>query len=180
MHLQLNGRTTMNAAAEKVWRILAHEFGNIGQFASAIPESKAVTDIPAPEGAQVAGRVCTTSVPGVDAVRETFTYYDEQSMRFGYEPTEGRPWFVKRAENHWVVRSLGPDTSVVESRAELEMNLFPGVFLAPLVKLFMGRVGAQFSEELRYYVEHDQPHPRKLRAQQKQMQKAAHARSSGR
>jgi hypothetical protein len=173
MHLHLNGQTTINAPAYKVWRVLAHEFSNIGQYASAIAESKAVTDIPAPEGAEVGGRVCTTTVPGVDAVRETFTYYDEQCMRFGYKPTAGQPWFIKRAENHWVVRSLGPDTSVVESRAELEMRLFPGVFLAPLVKLFMGRVGARFSEELKYFVEHDQPHPHKLKAQQKQMQKAS-------
>ena len=62
---------------------------------------------------------------------------------------------------------------MVESRAELEMRLFPGVFLAPLVKLFMGRVGARFSEELKYFVEQDQPHARKLKAQQKQMQKAS-------
>jgi hypothetical protein len=61
----------------------------------------------------------------------------------------------------------------VESRAELELSLFPGVFLAPLVKLLMRRIGAQFSEELKYYVEHDQPHPRKLKAQQKHVQKAA-------
>jgi hypothetical protein len=93
-------------------------------------------------------------------------------MRFGYQATEGRPWFLKRAENHWVVRALGPQTSVVESRAELDVGLFPGVFLAPLLKLLMGRVGAQFSEELKYYVEHDQPHPRKLKAQQKHVQKA--------
>jgi hypothetical protein len=173
MQLQFKGQRRINAPAYKVWRVLAHEFGNIGQFASAIPASKVVTDIPAPEGAQVAGRVCTTNVPGVAAVRETFTYYDEQSMRFGYEATEGRPWFVKRAENHWVVRPLGADTSVVESRAELEMRLFPGVFLAPLVKLFMGRVGVRFFEELKYFVEHDQPHPRKLKAQQKHVQKAS-------
>jgi len=37
----------------------------------------------------------------------------------------------------------------------------------------MGRVGARFSEELKYFVEHDQPHPRRLKAQQKQMQKAS-------
>ena len=91
MHLHLNGQTTINAPADKVWRVLAHEFGNIGQYASAIAESKAVTDIPAPKGAEVGGRVCTTTVPGVDAVRETFTYYDEQSMRFGYNQPKASP-----------------------------------------------------------------------------------------
>ena len=165
MHLQLNGQTTINAAAQDVWRVLAHEFGSVGQWASSIPESQAVADIPALGGAEVAGRVCATAVPGFSAVREIFTYYDEHTMRFGYEPTEGRPWFITRAENHWRVRSLGPQMSMVESRAELDMPLFPALFLAPLVKFFMGRVAAQFFEELKYVVEHGQPHPRKLKAQ---------------
>src|SRR5262245_52421075 len=118
-------------------------------------------------------RVCATAVPGFDAVREQFTYYDEQAMHFAYQATDGHPFFIKRAENHLAVRSLGPETSIVESRAEVELSLVPGVFLAPLLKFLMGRVAAQFFEELKYYVEHDQPHPRKLKAQQKQMQKAA-------
>ena len=70
-----------------------------------------------------------------------------------------------------MVRSLGPHTSLVETRAEIDVSLFPGLLLAPLLRLQMGRVGAQSLEELKYYVEHDQPHPRKLKARQKQVQK---------
>ncbi len=172
MHIQLKGHITINASAKKVWRVLAHDFGNIGQWASAIPASQAVPDLPAPEGAAVGGRVCSTAVPGFGDVQEQFTYYEEQSMRFGYKATEGRPAFLKHAENHWVVRSLGPTTSVVEARAEIDVRLFPGWFLAPLLKLQMGRAGVQLFEELKYYVERDQLHPRKLKAQQKQVQKA--------
>jgi Polyketide cyclase / dehydrase and lipid transport len=171
MHLQLKSHMTINASAKKVWRVLAHDFDTIGQWASAIPTSQAVTDLSAPAGAQVGGRVCATAVPGFADVQETFTYYDEPSMRFGYQATEGRPWFLKHAENHWVVRSLGPHTSLVEARAELDVSLFPGLFLAPLLKLHMGRVGVRSFEELKYYVEHDQPHPRKLKTQQKHVQK---------
>src|SRR5919198_3597574 len=123
MRIHLNNQMTISAPAQKVWRVLAHEFANIGQWVSAIPHSQAVTDVPAPDGAQVAGRVCATAVPGFDAVREQFTYYDEQAMRFAYQATDGRPFFIKRAENHLAVRSLGPETSVVESRAELDVSL---------------------------------------------------------
>ena len=94
-------------------------------------------------------------------------------MRFAYQAAEGRPWFLKHAENHWMVRSLGPTASLVEARAEIDVSLFPGLFLAPLFKLHMGRTGVQSFEELKYYVEHDQPHLRKLKAQQKQVQKEA-------
>jgi hypothetical protein len=111
-------------------------------------------------------------VPAFAAVREQFTYYDEQAMRFGYAATEGRPWFITHAENHWQVRALGPNRSVVEAQAELELRLFPAVLLAPLLKLVMRRTGAQFSEELKYFIEHDQAHLRKLKAQQQQVHKA--------
>jgi len=173
MHLQLKNHMTINASAEKVWRVLAHEFASIGQWASSIPTSQALPDLPAPAGAEVGGRVCSTAVPGFGDVQEHFTYYDEPSMRFVYQAAEGRPWFLKHAENHWMVRSLGPTTSLVKARAEIDVSLFPGLFLAPLFKLQMGRTGVQSFEELKYYVEHDQPHPRKLKAQQKQVQKEA-------
>jgi hypothetical protein len=35
----------------------------------------------------------------------------------------------------------------------------------------MSRIGAQSLEELKYYVERDQPYPRKLKTQQKHVQK---------
>jgi hypothetical protein len=73
MHLHLKSQLTINAPAEKVWRILAHEFDTIGQWASAVPASQAVADLPAPAGAQVGGRVCATAVRGFAAVQETFT-----------------------------------------------------------------------------------------------------------
>jgi hypothetical protein len=173
MHLQLKSHMTISAPAEKFWRILAHDFSTIEQWASAIPASQAVPDLSVPSGAQVGGRVCSTAVRGWASVQETFTSYDEPSMRFAYQATEGRPRFLKHAENHWAVHSLGPHTSLVEVQAEIDMNLFPGLFLAPLLKIQMGRVGAQTLEELKYYVECDQVHPRKLKAQQKQVQKEA-------
>jgi hypothetical protein len=172
MHLHLNGHTTIHAPAQNAWHVLAHEFSTIGQWASAIPASQAVFDLPAPAGAQVGGRVCATAVPGFADIQETFTYYDEPSMHFAYQATEGRPWFLKQAENHWVVRSLGPETCEVEARAEVDLPLFPGLFLAPLLKIQMGRVGVRTLEELKYYLEHHQVHPRKLKAQQQQGQKA--------
>ena len=151
MHLHLKNYITINASAKKVWRVLAHDFGTIGLWASAVSASQAVPDLPAPPGAQVGGRVCATAVPGFADVQENFTYYDEASMRYGYQAVKGLLRSLKRAQNHWLVRPLGPDASLVEARAEIDMSLFPGWFLAPLLKLYMGRVGTRSLEELKYY-----------------------------
>jgi hypothetical protein len=171
MHIHFKDRMVMNAPAAQVWHVLAHEFDTIGHWASAIPASRGLPEVPAPPGAGVGARVCAAAVAGFGEIRETFTSYDEDGMRFAYEATEGRPWFIKHAENHWRVRALGPSTSEVEAHAEVEVPLFPGVLLAPLMRLQLGRTGAQTFEELKYYVERDQIHPRKLKAQQKRGQK---------
>jgi hypothetical protein len=92
--------------------------------------SQAVADLPAPAGAEVGGRVCSTAVAGFAAIQETFTLYDEQAMHFAYQATEGRPWFLKHAENHWMVHELGPETSLVETHAEIDVRLVFGLLLA--------------------------------------------------
>jgi hypothetical protein len=172
MYIHFKDHILIHAPATKVWCVLAHEFDTIGHWASAIPASQGIAELPAPPGAKVGSRVCSTAVLGFRQIREMFTSYDDAGMRFTYEATEGRPWFIKHAENHWVVRSLGSSTSEVEARAEVKVSWFPGVFLAPLMKLQLGRTGVQTFEELKYYVERDQVHPRKLKAQQKHVQKA--------
>ena len=167
MHIQINGQVTINASTHKVWRVVAHEFDQIGQWATAIAASEAIIEGQALAGATCSGRIC--SAPGYGDVQETFTYYDEDAMRFGYIAAHGLPSFVHKAENNWAVQAVDTNTSVVNIRGEIDLNLIPGLFLAPLFKFQMNRLGQQTIEELKYYLEHDQPHPRK----QKQMQRVS-------
>jgi len=37
MHMEIKHQITINASAEKVWDVLAHQFADIGHWASAIP-----------------------------------------------------------------------------------------------------------------------------------------------
>jgi hypothetical protein len=177
MRVQITDQMMIDAPASKVWRVLAHEFENIGQWSSGIAESKSLADLPVPDGAMVGGRVCFAPGFGADAPEEftyeAFTYYDEQSMRFGYEAIGDLPWpwLLKHAQNNWSVRSSGPDQSVAEFRAEVDVNAFPGLLLIPLMPLIKKVLGTRTLEELKHYVEHDQPHPRKQKMQ-RQMQVA--------
>ena len=170
MHTQMKFQITINAPAHKVWQIWAREFDHIGRWAAAIEESCADTNIPAPDGAEMGGRVC--SAQGFGDVREEFTYYDEASMRFGYKATKGLPaWLIKRAENNCSVHPLGPNKCMIKSRGEIDYALIPGLFLMPVFKFQLSRIADRLFEELKYYAEQDQPHPRKLQAQQKLLPK---------
>ena len=165
MRIKMNRQIEINAPAEKVWRILAHEFEYIDRWSSGITKSKASTDGSIPEGAKVCGRVC-------DTVLEEFTHYDEEAKRFGYRMIDP-PWFIRSIGNNWSVRPLEPNKSVVEMRPEIDLNPILALLLIPLIKIGGGIVADRTFQELKYYVEHDKPHPRKLKAQQKQLQKAS-------
>lgn len=161
MHTQIKGQIIIDAPAEKVWQIVAHDFENIGQWASAIPTSYATADTPTFADAPVDGRVCTNSVAGFDHIHETFTRFNEEAMQFSYEATDGMPGFMEKAENNWSVSPLNANQCTVEARGEVDVKAFPGVILIPFLKWQMGRIGKQTMVELKYFAENDQPHPRK-------------------
>jgi hypothetical protein len=163
MRVQIKSHTTINAPATDVWRVIAHQFAAIGEWASSIPTSYAAPEALPPVEADVGARVCATGVRGFKDIRERFTSYDEEAMRFTYEATAGLPWIVRHAENTWQVRPLDESQCQVEAQAVVDLRTFPGLLLAPLLKLQMNRLGRQTFEELKYYVEQGQPHPRKMR-----------------
>jgi Polyketide cyclase / dehydrase and lipid transport len=161
MRMQITSQTTINAPASDVWRVIAHQFDAIGQWASSIPTSYAAPETSPPVGAEVGARVCATGVRGFKDVREQFISYDEETMLFAYEATAGLPWIVRHAENHWQVFSLHQSRCAVAAQAVVDLRTVPGLLLAPLLRMQMHRVGQQTFEELKYYVEHGRPHPRK-------------------
>jgi hypothetical protein len=161
MRMQITSHTTINAPASDVWRVIAHQFDAIGEWASAIPTSYAAPDAPPPVGAEVGARVCATSVRGFKDIREQFIAYDEEAMRFVYEATAGLPWIMRHAENQWHVLPLDESHCRVEAQAVVDLRSFPGFILVPLLRMQMNRLGRRTFEELKYYVEHGQPHPRK-------------------
>ena len=165
MRLQIRSHITINAPAAAVWHVIAHQFDAIGEWASAILTSYAAPDASPPPGAEVGARVCATGVRGFKDVHEQFTSYDEEAMRFAYEATAGLPWVVRHAENHWQVRPLDESHCQVEAQAEVDLRAFPGLILAPLLRMQINRLGRRSFEELKYYVEQGKPLPRKMRGE---------------
>ena len=176
MHIQVKDQVTVDAPASKAWRILAQEFDRIDKWSSGIAESRGITNVSIPEGATVGGRFCLSPGSGGDAT-EAFTYYDKQAMRFGYKAIGELPWpwLLKEAENNWQVSPISSEKSIVEFRAEVEVATLPGLILIPLLPLMKKFLGTRTLEELKFYVEHDQPHPRKLKALQKYEATSTHA-----
>ena len=99
---------------------------------------------------------------------EAVIYVDERAMRLGYSGTMRGAPFVTEAVNHWSVLPGGANASIVATRGYVEMAFVPWALLAPLVYVGIRWLGQRTAEDLKYYVEHGAPHPRKLKTSPRQ------------
>lgn len=162
--IEVNKQITINAPVADVWRVLAHEFDRVGEWATSIAQSKPNPEAKPIAGSEVGGRICV--VPGFGEMKESFAYYDEDNLTFSYEAVQGMPFFVKTAGNTWSLTDKGNQT-IVDMHLIAEVNMFPGKVMAPMLRSQFNRQAGEIIEELKYYIENGQPHPRKLAALQK-------------
>jgi uncharacterized protein YndB with AHSA1/START domain len=145
----------IDVSAEQVWQVVGREFTDIGRWASAIP-----TSAPTSTGD---GRECRVpGVPGIDRVTERLIAYDDDTRTLTYVADSGMPRFVRKAVNTWRVKALGESRARVAVSAEVEVAGSARLFL-PLLRLSLDFVGRRTLGELKHYVEHGRPAPRKRR-----------------
>ena len=149
---------TINAPADQVWKVVAHEFAQIGEWASAVAESEVNTNAIVPEGATVGGRVC--QVPGFGEVHENFTAYDEAGKTYSFK-INGLPFFVTSAHNSWVVKAIDASTTEVSFQGEVKMMPVIGSVMRIPLRMQLSTRLQNAVEELKYYVETGEVHPRK-------------------
>lgn len=98
----------------------------------------------------------------VPEVEEHIIAYDETNRSLTYQG-HGMPKFIKTARNRWHVEALGGRRSRVSLEATLESQGIFGRLMYVFLRLQLARVGPQFLSDLKYYVEHGDPSPRKQR-----------------
>ena len=170
--MQITRSIRIDAPAERVWDVLAHQFYDADKWLSSIYHSgerasvPTVGDFPLHTG----GRSCDTSL---GLFRETIQHYDENERSFGYSAEGDKmPFFVKHLQNNWTVSSDGPNRSTVDMRLEAKLLPVFAQLMGPVMKRQFGKVTTEAVEELKYYVETGRPHKRKVESDRKQKAKA--------
>jgi len=158
MELQLSQE--INAPAEKVWEILAHQFAEISEWAPNIESSRIIemSEVPAnfkvAKEAPVSGRV--TPNPLGD-VTEVLTEYSEENKTFTFEAAGPAPIFSHGANTTRVVAQ-----GTAKCLVTFDLRLTPiGIFnlFAPLLKrrFQTSKFGpAGVIQDLKTYVENNQ------------------------
>lgn len=161
--MEIRRTATIDVPIEELWTIVAHDFADVGLWASSVHHSRTNDRAATPDGAEIGGRVCTTSFGDL---REDFTHYDAENHTFGYR-AEGFPNFMTHAENRWSLRPLGPSRTEVAMHVTMGFNAFPGRLMKPLMRARVARALGDVLEELEHYAETGRIHPRKVQAQRR-------------
>ncbi|MEM7115543.1 MAG: SRPBCC family protein [Chloroflexota bacterium] len=157
--IEFRVETEIDAPAEVVWQILAHEFGDIADWSETVSESRVLTadevpaelvadpDAPFPARETVAG-------PGARVI-EVLTEYSEEEMVFTFEGTN-LPFILAFAKDKQSVTSISADKSLVA----FEVTMEPPAYLRVLNPVLESRFATAFKgvqEELKVYAETGQP-----------------------
>ena len=159
----LTSDIVIDAPADAVWQVIAHQFDRIGDWATAIPASTAHPPALSVVGAPVAGRVCHTGIRLVPTVTETIVGYDEAARTLTYEATDGMPAFVTRARNQWQVTAIADARARVAFRAQVEARGPLGALARWWLLAQAARAGRRLLDDLKHHVEQGMPSPRKQR-----------------
>lgn len=162
--MEFRKNISINASADKVWEIVAHEFDRVGAWSSAVASSSPNLDAAVPDGAVVGGRVCAT--PGFGDLTETFTKYSEENKQFTFVVT-GMPSFITLAQNTVQVRPTGSDAADVSLHIQMETNAV-GRLMGPMFAIKLKATLNTFLDELKAYIERDEVSSKK----RKQLAKA--------
>ena len=160
-------QVSVNASRDKVWKVFAHDFDSAHEWMASVPNSYGKANGAEFDGAQSAGRVCDLdeNPKGIKA-SEKFLDYDE-----GNKTCTIRIDFLN-TPMMFPIRYNTVAFSIVESGDrqslmtwEFRSQIKPLAYLMwPIIRIGFGVFVGQIIDELKYYVENDGPHPRKLKA----------------
>lgn len=163
--------TRIQATPAQVWEVIGTGFPDADRWASAVYHSEARTGGASITGASFTGRTCETSI---GPAQETILRYDEEAGVIAYgAQAEKMPGFVRGLTAAWRILSAG--NGQVEVEMKLTVDLAPpfNLIMPPMMRLQMGPLVTKTLQELKHYIEHGTPHPRKLKQMAKTGKKAA-------
>lgn len=172
-HEQEHKAKTMNVSRsiyidrpiDSLWEISALEFGNIGHWSASLDHSEEGKGSHF-EGAACTERVCTPNAKGLSETVERIIDFKPADYQFTYEIAQGLPGFVSYATNTWTHKAKGNGTELTMT-AHMELKGLMGSIMGNVMKKKMGQLLYENLEELKFYSETGEVHPRKVKANEK-------------
>ncbi len=165
--MKITEKININASIPEVWDVLAINFDRAADWMSTIPKSVEKVEGVKADGAPMVGRVCDISTkPDGPTVDETIVSYNENQHKFTVRvvPQGGRIPVVQNMIT-FSLRDMGNNQTEMTWDSDVELKTI-GKIVSPLLKVGLSKNLGDLMDDLKYYVENGQPHPRKLAAMQ--------------
>jgi hypothetical protein len=172
--IQFTKKTIVNADSDKVWGIFAHGFNDAYKWMASVNHSFAKNNGESFKGCQSEGRVCELSSDGkgIKASEQFLAYNEEDKTATIRIDFLNAPAFfpVKFNTLDFSLRHI--DGGKSEMTWKFRSDIKPlGYIIWPLLRIGFGKFVGDIMGELQFYVENGKPHPRKIKAMEKQAKK---------
>ncbi|MFT5823449.1 MAG: hypothetical protein ACI8ZM_004710 [Crocinitomix sp.] len=168
--IKFTKKVIVNTSEDKIWETFAHGFNDAYKWMASVSHSYSQANGESFDGAQSDGRVCElSSKPDGIKASEKFLAYDEKNKTVTVKVDFIDTPALFPVNYNLVDFSL---RKISENQCEMiwefSSKIKPlGYLLWPLMRIGFGVFVKQIIEELKYYVEHGTPHPRKIKAMEK-------------
>ena len=113
--MEFEKQITVNASADKIWKILYTDFNEIKDWSSFVQQSTQNSEV-----ADGAGRVC--EVRGEGDVIENITEVDEKKRDLAYTvESKGNPFFIQKAVNSFHIEANGKGQAIVTTGVQITL-----------------------------------------------------------
>jgi hypothetical protein len=147
---------TIHKNIDEVWEVMGKQFGEVHLWSSNFKDSKPGGDKNF-DGIDYSHRATVTERGETIQVLDVF---DSVNYQLAYHITKGIPGIAKSASGVWSLKPVQSNQTKVILEFDLVSKNILGYLLSPMMKLKIGKSAAEIAEELKYYLESGQPHPR--------------------
>jgi hypothetical protein len=150
----------INKDVEAAWEVMGKQFAQIHLWSTNFKDSK-------PGGSsKFVGLDYSTRIT-ITARGETvqeLDAFDPTTHSLAYHISKGMPAIAKHASAVWSLQPIGTNKTKVILQFNMETKGFPGFLLTPMMRKGMGKSAIEIAEDLKYYLENGEPHPRKVKS----------------
>ena len=158
---EINRDFQINSPIEEVWQVIGHEYADAYKWSASLKHSEAL-DSESLNGSACTQRGC--DIDGFGQITEKMLAYSNDEHLLSYEVTDGLPKFVIKLENTWKLWAAAGGNTNVEIRMKMQTKGVMGWLMGGIMKRKTEKILDRSLEELKYYVENGEPHPRTLKA----------------
>ena len=156
--MNIKKKITINKSIEDVWEVLGNQFGEISIWSSLISESKVYGDSKL-AGLNFSKRETNTS-QGITV--QEMTSFNPEQYTLSYKALSGTPSFIKSTNAKWFLSKLNEGSTQLNINIDIQTKGILGFILSPIVKIKLGKLGDDLVDDLKYFLENGNPHPRKV------------------